>query len=155
MKRKNNIIITLFLIIATMLPGINMQAQNAAKPLPVRDRLMQAKHQAIKRNLNLDKETFVKFRNLYVRYEREMARIDFKNQTRLMNVNSDNLSQEEANLLITSQLKNARKIVNIREKYYKEFSTILTPNQIIKLYQTEADIRNKVMAERKRRALNK
>lgn len=155
MKQKTNIIITLFLIIATMLPGINMQAQNAAKPLPVRDRLMQAKHQAIKRNLNLDKETFVKFRNLYVRYEREMARIDFKNQTRLMNVNSDNLSQEEANLLITSQLKNARKIVNIREKYYKEFSTILTPNQIIKLYQTEADIRNKVMAERKRRTLNK
>lgn len=155
MKQKTNSIITLVFIIAIMLQGINMQAQNASKSKPVRDRLIQAKHQAIKRNLNLDKETFVKFRNLYVRYERELARIDYKNQTRLMNVNADSLSREEADLLITSQLKNARKIVNIRERYYKEFSSLLTPNQIIKLYQTEADIRNKVMAERKRRALNK
>ena len=155
MRQKINFIISIVFVFTTLLQGINLQAQNAAKPLPVRDRLMQAKHQAIKRNLNLDKETFVKFRNLYVRYEREMARIDYKNQARLMNVNADSLSQDEANLLITSQLKNARKIVNIREKYYKEFNTLLTPNQIIKLYQTEADIRNKVMAERKRRALNK
>lgn len=155
MKRKINIIITIVILIATILPGLNLQAQNAAKPLPVRDRLTQAKHQTIKRNLNLDKETFVKFRNLYIRYERDLARIDYKNQARLMNVNADSLSKDEANFLITSQLKNARKIVNIRERYYKEFSTLLTPNQIIKLYQTEADIRNKVMAERKRRALNK
>jgi len=64
------------------------------------------------------------------------------------------LSSEEADQLIAYQLKSAKKLILIREKYYNEFRTVLTPQQIIKLYQSEAELRKKVMAERKRRLKN-
>jgi hypothetical protein len=38
---------------------------------------------------------------------------------------------------------------------YQEFKAVLTPQQIIKLYQTEAEIRRKVMQELKRRIMNR
>jgi hypothetical protein len=57
--------------------------------------------------------------------------------------------------LIVNQLETAKKLIAIREKYYKEFRTVLTPQQIIKLYQTEAELRKKVMQELKRRIMSR
>jgi type II secretory pathway predicted ATPase ExeA len=74
---------------------------------------------------------------------------------RLTKVDADSLSTEEADLLIVNQLESARKLISIREKYYKEFRTVITPQQIIKLYQTEAELRKKVMQEMKRRMMNR
>ena len=72
-----------------------------------------------------------------------------------MKINSDSISGEQAEQMILHQMESARKIISIREKYYKEFKTVLTPQQILKLYQTEAEIRNKVTEEMKRRRLNR
>jgi hypothetical protein len=54
-----------------------------------------------------------------------------------------------------NQLETAKKLISIREKYYKEFRTVITPQQIIKIYQTEAELRKKVMQEIKRRMMNR
>jgi CRISPR/Cas system CSM-associated protein Csm2 small subunit len=72
-----------------------------------------------------------------------------------MKVDSDSLSAEEADNLIVTQMEIARRLMDIREKYYKEFRTVLTPQQIIKLYQTEAELRKKVTLELKRRLMNR
>ena len=72
-----------------------------------------------------------------------------------MKIEPDSLSDKEANNLIIIQLHNARRLINIREKYYKEFSAVLKPQQIIKLYQTEAELRKKVLNELKRRMMNR
>jgi len=57
--------------------------------------------------------------------------------------------------LIISQLDAARKLISIREKYYKEFRTVIAPQQIIKLYQTEDELRKKVLQEVKLRRMNR
>lgn len=149
-----NILSTL-LFVLTLFVSLNVQSQNADRFPMLRERIIQAKLREIKLSLNLDQATFEQFRPIYLKYEREVSGVDFRKLGRLMKVESDSLSTEEADQLIVNQLENARKLINIREKYYKEFRTVITPQQIIKLYQTEAELRKKVMQELKRRMMSR
>jgi Spy/CpxP family protein refolding chaperone len=149
-----NILATL-LFVLTLVVSLNVQSQNADRFPMLRERIIQAKLREIKLTLNLDQATFEQFRPIYLKYEREVSGVDFRKLGRLMKVESDSLSTEEADQLIVNQLESARKLINIREKYYKEFRTVITPQQIIKLYQTEAELRKKVMQELKRRMMSR
>lgn len=134
---------------------IEAEAQNAERFPRLRERVVQAKLHEIKEALKLDQSAFDRFRPVYVRYEKEMTSIDFRKIGRLMKVDADSLSTDEADQLIVNQLDAAKKLILIREKYYKEFRQVLTPQQIIKLYQTEGELRKKVMQEMKRRMMNR
>jgi Spy/CpxP family protein refolding chaperone len=149
-----NIFSTL-LFVLTLVVSSNVQSQNADRFPMIRERIIQAKLREIKLSLNLDQATFEQFRPIYLKYEREVSEVDFRKLGRLMKVESDSLSTEEADQLIVNQLESARKLINIREKYYKEFRNVITPQQIIKLYQTEAELRKKVMQELKRRMMSR
>jgi len=146
--------ISALLLFLLLLINVNAKSQAEARFPLMRERIMQAKLREIKYRLNIDQKTFDNFRPIYLKYNQELSGIDFFKLGRLMKINSDSISAEEAEQMITKQIESARKILSIREKYYKEFKTVLSPQQILKLYQTEAEIRNKVMAELKRRRLN-
>jgi hypothetical protein len=133
------------------LVGLNVEAQNAGQFPRLRERIAQAKLREIKTSLQLDEATFNRFSPIYMRYEQEVTSIDFRKMGRLMKVDTDSLSTSEADDLIVNQLSAAKQLVQIREKYYHEFRKVIAPQQIIKLYQTEAELRKKVMQELKRR----
>lgn len=137
----------------TML-SLGAQSQNA-KRLPImRERILQAKLVEIRRSLNLDQATMQRLRPIYIEYEKEILGVNTNNQRRLMSVNSDTLTPQEAEKLVMVQLENAKRLIDIREKYYHKFKTVLTPQQIVRLYQTEAQIRQKVTQELRRRSMN-
>jgi len=146
--------ISALLLFLLLLINVNAKSQAEARFPLMRERIMQAKLREIKYRLNIDQKTFDNFRPIYLKYNQELSGIDFFKLGRLMKINSDSISAEQAEQMISKQIESARKILSIREKYYKEFKTVLSPQQILKLYQTEAEIRNKVMAELKRRRLN-
>ncbi len=148
-------IFSILIFVSTMFSGLNVQSQNPDRFPMLRERIIQAKLREIKLSLKLDEATFVQFRPIYLKYEREISGIDFRNLARLMRVDTDSLSAVEADRLIVNQLESARELILIREKYYKEFKTVITPQQIIKLYQTEAELRKKVMQELKRRMMSR
>ncbi len=148
-------IFTTLLFVLTLLLCLTAEAQNPERFPLLRERMAQAKLREIKLSLKLDQATFAQFRPIYLKYEREVSGVNFRNLARLTKVDADSLSREEADLLIVNQLESARKLISIREKYYKEFRTVITPQQIIKLYQTEAELRKKVMQEMKRRMMNR
>jgi len=148
-------IISVILFALFLLTGLVAYSQNTERFPMVRQRIIQAKLHEIKVQLKLDQTTFDQFRPVYLKYEREISAIDFRNLARLMKVDADSLSSEEADQMIVNQLETARKLISIREKYYKEFRTVLTPQQIIILYQTEAELRKKVMQEMKRRMMSR
>lgn len=150
MKRIASITIIVLILFAGL-----AQAQNLNRFPLLRERILQAKLHEIRTSLNLDQETFVRFRPIYIRYEQEIADIDFRKMARLMRVNADSLSAAEADQLIQNQLDAAKKLIAVREKYYREFRAVLSPQQIIKLYQTEAELRRKVMQELKRRRMDR
>ena len=143
------------LVVFALLTSFRSTAQNQVRQPRLHDRIVQAKLVEIKRQLKLDEATYQQFRPIYLKYEWANSGIDFRKLARLMNANPDSLSTEEADQLISDQLQHAKKIIEIREKYYKEFRTVLSPQQIILLYQTEAEIRKKVMNEMKRRMISR
>lgn len=124
-----------------MLVSMNMHAQNQNRYATFHDRVMLAKLHEIRNRLELSPVTFNKFRRIYIEYERRISRIKF---VRIMDIDADSLSAIEAQLLIDNQLANTRRIANLREKYYSELKSVLTPQQLVKLYQSEAEIHKKV-----------
>lgn len=142
MKKNRSIVLILLLLIC-----LSLQAQNMNRNQILRQRIELAKLRQIRQNLQLDEATFVQFRPLYLNYERKLANIDFKSQKRILNVNADSLSSKEADELLAAQWSRAKQLINVRERYYAEFRKILTPQQLIELYQSEAKIRQKVMTE--------
>jgi len=147
MKAIHKIIIILTIASAAS----QIYSQNPGRFPQIRERIMMAKLMEIRKSLNLDQATMDKFRPVYIQYEKEIAGLNTRGQERLMRANSDSLSSEEAERLVLAQLDNTKKLLEIREKYYYKFKSVLTPQQIIKLYQTEAEIRRKVMQELRRR----
>lgn len=148
-------IFSILLVCLTFMSGFVAESQNPERFPKLRERMAQAKLREIRFQLNLDQATFDRFRPVYLKYEQEISGIDFRNLARMMKVNADSLTSEEADNLIVSQLETSKKLIHIREKYYKEFRTVLTSQQIIKLYQTEADLRKKVLQEMKRRMMSR
>lgn len=114
-------------------------------------RVIDAKLREIRISLQLDQATFDHFRPVYEKYESEVSEIDFKKLNKLLKVDAESLTSDEADRLILHQIEIAKRMLEVREKYYKEFKTVLSPQQIIKLYQTEAELRIKVMQELKNR----
>ncbi|MCE5347531.1 MAG: hypothetical protein LLG13_14775 [Bacteroidales bacterium] len=141
---------TIFLLVLVAL-SVTAQSQNQKRYPQLRERILIAKMQEIKRSLDLDQATVNRLSPIYRQYEKEIEGIKIRGQERLMIINSDSLTAEEAESLVLTQLQNAKKLLDIREEYYYKFKTVLSPQQIIKLYQTEAEIRRKVMQELHRR----
>ena len=148
-------ILSTFLFVIALLVSFNVESQNPDRFPKLRERIIQAKLREIQATLKLDQVKFEEFRPIYLKYEREISGVNFRNMARLTKVDADSLSTEDADQLIVNQLDAARKLISIRERYYKEFRSVLAPQQIIKLYQTEAELRKKVMQEVKRRMMNR
>lgn len=139
------------LVILVVFSGLNTKSQNRNRFPALRERIFQTKLHEIKVNLKLDQAAFEQFRPVYLKYERELSGIDFREMARLNRVDADSLTAEQADRIIVNYLEDAKSLIELREKYYKEFKTVLSTQQIIKLYQTEADMRRKVTQEMKRR----
>jgi hypothetical protein len=146
-------IITILILLISITGNLSTRAQ-ARFPL-LRERINQAKLREIRFRLSLDEETFQKFRPVYLRYEEEVSGVDLQRLAGLNRIDADSLTNEQADLLLNNQMEVAKKLLAIREKYYHEFKTVLRPQKIIKLYQTEAELRRKVMAEIKRRMMER
>ena len=148
-------IFSTLLFVISLLVSLNVESQNPDRFPKLRERIIQAKLREIQATLKLDQVKFEEFRPIYLKYEHEISGVNFRNLARFTKVDADSLSTEDADQLIVNQLDAARKLISIREKYYKEFRSVLAPQQIIKLYQTEAELRKKVMQEMKRRMMNR
>jgi len=140
-------IIASLIFLSILLAGLNGTSQNINRYPRLKERIERAKLNEIQLKFKLDSVTFDHFRPIYLKYENEISGIDFRRMAKLMKVSPDSLSATDAELLINDQLKSAKRIINLREKYYKEFRTVLLPQQILKLYQIEAELRKEISQE--------
>lgn len=140
-------LITSLIFVSMLMAGLIGRSQNINRYPHLKERIARAKLNEIQLKFKLDAVTFDQFRPIYMKYEEEIFGIDFRKMAKLMKVNPDSLSASEAELLINNQLESAKKMLSLREKYYKEFRTVLSPQQILKLYQVEAGLRKEVTDE--------
>jgi hypothetical protein len=145
------------LIVAVLLSTLIFaaQAQNQSRKPEIQARITQAKLNEIKRALALSDAKMNELTPVYKRYEAEKSQISFPGQGKMLRSNPDSLSTEEADKLITAHLDNAVKMSSIRRKYYSEFKNVLTPQQVMRLYKSEAQLNKKVMQELRRRKRNR
>lgn len=109
--------------------------------------------------LMLDDATAAKFTPIYEAYQKELRECRMMNREERVKKNDKDdkqstkpaLTDAEIEKQIKNQFAQARKILDVREKYYKEFSKILSPKQIMKIYDTEKNYAGKFRTEFDRR----
>lgn len=108
--------------------------------------------------LMLDDATTAKFIPVYQNYLKELRECRMMNRAK-QRVEGTGVKPEPKPLLtdaeVEQQIKGrfaqSRRILDVREKYYNEFRKILSPKQIMKIYQTEQNNADKLKKEFDRR----
>ena len=102
--------LSILLVLILLITGISAKSQNGARFPLLRERILQAKLREIKLKLNVDPGTFEKFRPIYLKYNQELSEIELFKLGRMMKINSDSISGEQAEQMILHQMESARKL---------------------------------------------
>lgn len=109
----------------------------------------------IARQLMLDDATTAKFSAVYKNYLTELRACRFKcNETFGAERCGARAQMTDAQIekCIEKRFATSRRVLDIREKYYKEFKKFLNPRQIQQMYRVEKSVQKKVRKEMQRRA---
>ena len=114
-------------------------------------------HQMVK-TLMLDDAATAKFVPVYQNYLKELRECRMMNRakqraegTGVKPEPKPLLTDAEVEQQIKGRFAQSRRILDVREKYYNEFRKILSPKQIMKIYQTEQNNADKLKKEFDRR----
>lgn len=161
----------MYAVMAVMLLGsqMSLSAQNKEnkerKQRPTQEQMIQMQTTQMVKTLMLDDATAAKFTPVYEKYLNELRECRMMN--RKPRTDKDKANATEANTgkvepkpvmtdaeiatMLKNQFAQSRKMLDIREKYYNEFSNILSQKQIMKLYQQEKNNMGKFRKEFERR----
>ena len=165
----------IYVILAALLMGSQwtLSAQNREnrerKQRPTPEQMIQFQTNQMIKTLMLDDATAAKFTPVYEKYlkdqnECRMMGHKFKARkeadkptnkaaeaTAPKEVQKPAMTDAEIAQMLKNQFAQSRKMLDIREKYYNEFSKILSQKQIMRLYQQEKSNANKFKKEFDRR----
>ncbi len=112
-------------------PGEGQPKRNNKRPNMEQFVKMQA--QRIAQTLAFDDKTSQKFVDTFCKCRKEMAttRGGFHHKK------SSEMTDAEADKVIKADFQQGKKLLEIREKYYKAYSKFLTPKQILRVYDLE------------------
>jgi len=145
MKRFFNWMLSVSLLVVM---SVNVQAQNRERQRLTREELakVQAKHIAV--DLDLGDAVSKRFVETYLKCQQEVwaLRLQSGKDRKKPTVAA---SEEEIKQELQRRFSHARKLLDIREKYYNEYSQFLTQKQIKQLYQQEKKMMNRLAARKK------
>ena len=143
----------LLLAAATLLTVTTIQAQETAKTetstpqrqhkTPEQLAVMQARH--IASELAFDEETARQFTETYGQYHKELR--DLRSERPRVK-DGDAETEEAIRQSILAQFDQSRKMLDLREKYYKEYSRFLTQCQIRRVYELERNMNQRLIKAR-------
>ena len=159
----------IYVVLVALLLGSQMtlSAQNRdnkeKKQRPTQEQMMQMQTNKIVKTLMLDDATAAKFTPVYEKYLKELRECRMMNHkpraekaqgtsaTDKKDAPRPVMTDEQIATMLRNQFAQSRKMLDIREKYYNEFSKILSQKQIMKIYQQEKSNMNKFRKEFDRR----
>ena len=125
---------------------------------PTLEQIIQMQSQRIVDELGLDDKTAAKFAEVYKKYMKEMddlrkqympAKSDFKEDKPSM---PKSLTDAEVDKMMRDRFAQARKMLDVREKYYDEFRKFLSPKQVQKVYNQGMANKERFHKEMRRRS---
>lgn len=135
---------TIVIALALITSVLTLQAQVSEKQRISREQLAEKQAQHIAHDLALDDATTAKFVATYHEYQKELWAIG----PRPKRVNGNAQSEEQAEAQMKQQFSRSQRILDLREKYYKKYSTFLTQRQIQRVYEIERGMRKKLAQRR-------
>ncbi len=127
----------IMLALAFMLCTVSSSAQDAGKQRLSREQMIETQAKNIATDLALDDKTYNKFISTYVNYKKELWSIAPK---RKKQQNTGSKTEEQAAQNMQRRFEQSQKVLDIRNKYYKEFSKFMTQKQIEQMYDKERKI---------------
>jgi hypothetical protein len=82
------------------------------------------------------------FKNLYAEYQNDQKQIREKF---IFDKKIDNLSDEEATKRLNQSFEVGQQLLDNKKVFADKFLKLLTPQQVLKLFQTEGKMREKVL----------
>lgn len=126
--------------------SMNMQEKKqAVSNMSVKDRsvfLQNIKENIVIDDLDIPKEKQDEFKTLYAEYQNNQKQIKEKFH---VDKNLDNLSDEDATKRLNQSFEVGQQLLNNRKTYADKFLRILTPQQVLTLFQTEGKMREKML----------
>lgn len=131
----NKIFNVMMLVIAMTMFTVNTFAQSPNnKQRLTREQLSEKQAQHIAKDLALDNETTAKFVNTFTKCQKEIWALGPRPRRNLNN------NEEQTEQDIKKRFEISEKILDIRKKYYKEYSKFLTQTQIQRVYEIEKNM---------------
>ena len=122
------------LTIAMLAVSMSLSAQDNPnkKQRMSREQLAEAQAKHIAHDMALDDATTQKLVKTYCDYQKDVWAIGPKRNDR-----KADMTDAEVEQAIKARMERSQKILDLREKYYKEYSKFLTPKQILRVYDLE------------------
>lgn len=117
-------------------PKMTEEQKAAAKAK--RELLMQARLELLKAELQLTDEEMTKFEPIYRRYRQEISRVTASNKDARMK--KELITNENALRVVSARLSNQILTATVKQNYLFSFSEVITPLQVLKLYQVDEKI---------------
>lgn len=126
--------------------SMNMkERKQAVSNMSVKDRtvfLQNIKQNIVIDDLDIPKEKQDEFKTMYAEYQNNQKQIKERFH---VDKNLDNLSDEEATKRLDQSFEVGQQLLNNRKTYADKFLKILTPQQVLTLFQTEGKMREKML----------
>lgn len=135
---------TILVALTLLMSVLTLQAQVSGKQRISREQLAETQAQYIAKDLAFDEATTAKFVATYCEYQKELWAIG----PRPKKAQNETLSEKQAEAQMQQQFSRSQRILDLREKYYKKYSTFLTQRQIQRVYEIERGMRKKLMQRR-------
>ena len=133
----------MMLVIAMTMFTVNSFAQAPNKKQRLtREQLSEKQAKYIANDLALDDETTARFINTYTQCQKEIWALGSRPRR------DDNNNEAQIGQKIKKRFEMSEKILDIRQKYYKEYSKFLTQKQIQRVYKIEKNMMKR-FAQRK------
>lgn len=141
------IIRTLLLAVMMTACCVTTNAQDKGKQRISREQLAETQARHIAQQLAFDDETTAKFVDTYSRCQKEVWSLAPRKRVG-KGASKNDRETEEA---IEERFDRSQKLLDIRKKYYKEYSKFLTPKQIQRIYSIEKNMMKRLGKNANRR----
>ena len=125
---------------------------------PTMEQISEMQSRRIVDELGLDDKTAAKFTDVYKKYMKEMNDLRLKNMPKKSDMKKDevnkprNFTDAEVDKMMRDRFAQARKMLDIREKYYDEFRKFLSAKQVQKVFDKGMDNHGRFRKEMNRRS---
>lgn len=141
--------------IGTLLISYSTFSQSSDRLPPMRERIINAKFDEICRRMELEISKAEQLRPVYRRFEREKGALMLNNRMGDFAFPDSSLTEKQQDEFYLQSLEKTKKLVELRETYYPEFRTVLTPKQVVQFNRIEMEVNRRMMQQLRKRMMER